>query len=132
MPKETRVKGIDPNHIQASDIALIIDTLSYNNQGELRAGLRTATLKERCGLAVNKLRGQIWMDTTRLQLPALEIYTPHSAITANVAFDFRSFTEGKAVTAMPICALPLGATTWQHWRAAIWTMPICKPCRANR
>lgn len=95
LPKETRVKGIDPNHIQASDIALIIDTLSYNNQGELRAGLRTATLKERCGLAVNKLRGQIWMDTTRLQLPALEIYTPHSAITANVAFDFRSFTEGK-------------------------------------
>ena len=35
------------------------------------------------------------MDTTRLQLPALEIYTPNSAITANVAFDFRSFTEGK-------------------------------------
>lgn len=95
LPLVKPMEGIDPNHIHATDIALILDTLSYNNKGELRAGLRSATLKERCGLAVNKLRGQVYMDTTQLRVPALNLHTAHSQINAGVAFDFRSFDAGK-------------------------------------
>lgn len=95
LPLVKPVAGIDPNHIHARNIALILDTLSYNDKGELRAGLRSATLKERCGLEVNSLRGQVYMDTTQLRLPALNLYTAHSQINADVAFDFRSFDVGK-------------------------------------
>lgn len=89
------VAGIDPNHIAVKRLTLMLDTLSYNNEGVLRAGLRGLTLHEKCGLDVTRLSGSVYMDTTQLQLPALRLRTPASRIDADVAFDFKAFSAGK-------------------------------------
>ena len=89
------VAGIDPNHIAVKRLTLMLDTLSYNNQGVLRAGLRGLTLHEKCGLDVTRLSGSVYMDTTQLRLPALRLRTPASRIDADVAFDFKAFSAGK-------------------------------------
>ena len=57
LPHEKPSVGLDPNHISLSQISLILDTVSYNADGVLRAGLRRAALKERSGLAVSNLSG---------------------------------------------------------------------------
>lgn len=89
------VAGIDPNHIAVKRLTLMLDTLSYNNEGVLRAGLRGLTLHEKCGLDVTRLSGSVYMDTTQLRLPALRLRTPVSRIDADVAFDFKAFSAGK-------------------------------------
>lgn len=89
------VAGIDPNHIAVKRLTLMLDTLSYNNEGVLRAGLRGLTLHEKCGLDVTRLSGNVYMDTTQLRLPALQLRTPASRIDADVAFDFKAFSAGK-------------------------------------
>lgn len=89
------VAGIDPNHIAVKRLTLMLDTLSYNNEGVLRAGLRGLTLHEKCGLDVTRLSGSVYMDTTQLRLQALRLRTPASRIDADVAFDFKAFSAGK-------------------------------------
>lgn len=89
------VAGIDPNHIAVKRLTLMLDTLSYNNEGVLRAGLRGLTLHEKCGLDVTRLSSSVYMDTTQLRLPALLLRTPASRIDADVAFDFKAFSAGK-------------------------------------
>ena len=89
------VAGIDPNHIAVKRLTLMLDTLSYNNEGVLRAGLRGLTLHEKCGLDVTRLSGSVYMDTTQLRLPSLRLRTPASRIDADVAFDFKAFSAGK-------------------------------------
>ena len=89
------VAGIDPNHIAVKRLTLMLDTLSYNNEGVLRAGLRGLTLHEKCGLDVTRLSGSVYMDTTQLRLPVLQLRTPASRIDADVAFDFKAFSAGK-------------------------------------
>lgn len=89
------VAGIDPNHIAVNRLTLMLDTLSYNNEGVLRAGLRGLTLHEKCGLDVTRLSASVYMDTTQLRLPALLLRTPASRIDADVAFDFKAFSAGK-------------------------------------
>lgn len=89
------VAGIDPNHIAVKRLTLMLNTLSYNNEGVLRAGLRGLTLHEKCGLDVTRLSGSVYMDTTQLRLPALRLRTPASRIDADVAFDFKAFSAGK-------------------------------------
>ena len=95
IPYIKRVAGIDPNHIAVKRLTLMLDTLSYNNEGVLRAGLRGLTLHEKCGLDVTRLSGSVYMDTTQLRLPALLLRTPASRIDADVAFDFKAFSAGK-------------------------------------
>lgn len=89
------VAGIDPNHIAVKRLTLMLDTLSYNNEGVLRAGLRGLTLHEKCGLDVTRLSGSVYMDTMQLRLPAMQLRTPASRIDADVAFDFKAFSAGK-------------------------------------
>ena len=89
------VAGIDPKHIAVKRLTLMLDTLSYNNEGVLRAGLRGLTLHEKCGLDVTRLSGSVYMDTTQLRLPALRLRTPASRIDADVAFNFKAFSAGK-------------------------------------
>ena len=95
IPYINPVAGIDPNHIAVKRLTLMLDTLSYNNEGVLRAGLRGLTLHEKCGLDVTRLSGSVYMDTTQLRLPALLLRTPASRIDADVAFDFKAFSAGK-------------------------------------
>lgn len=47
LPYERPVRGIDVNHIALTHLSAGIDTLSYNADGVLRAGIRGLMLKEK-------------------------------------------------------------------------------------
>lgn len=95
LPKEPATPGLDYNHLDFSDLSLIMDTLSYNAEGTLRAGLRKAELKEKSGLHIRSLSGRIYMDTTKIYIPDLKLITPYSHATADIDFDFRSMTANQ-------------------------------------
>lgn len=95
VPQARPTEGLDANHLSVSGLALMLDTLSYNKDGVLRAGLRNFCLKEKSGIEVSSLSGSVYMDTTMLRLPALALRTPTSRLDADVIFDFRSMSEGK-------------------------------------
>lgn len=95
IPYEKARRGLDYNHLGLTGIAFKLDTLSYNADGVLRAGLTNLALREKCGLQVKQLSGGVYMDSTQLRVPALRLRTSASRIDADVAFDFRSFSVGK-------------------------------------
>ncbi len=95
LPFETTIEGFDPNHIALKDIVLNLQNFSYDEKAVLRADLRQLYAREKCGLLLHELSGEILMDSLRLQVPALKLRTPHSNIDADINLDWRAFTEGK-------------------------------------
>ncbi|MDO5751233.1 MAG: hypothetical protein Q4P78_08600, partial [Rothia sp. (in: high G+C Gram-positive bacteria)] len=86
--------GIDPNPLAVSDLTLLLDTLSYQND-QLRTRLRGLTLREKSGLSIRRLMGSVYLDSTRISLPDLSLHTPYSRMDAQVALDFHSFSPRK-------------------------------------
>ena len=95
IPYEKAQRGLDYNHLGLTGISFKLDTLSYNADGVLRAGLTNLALREKCGLQVKQLSGGVYMDSAQLRVPALRLRTSASRIDADVAFDFCSFSVGK-------------------------------------
>lgn len=95
IPYEKAQRGLDYNHLGLTGISFKLDTLSYNADGVLRAGLTNLALREKCGLQVKQLSGGVYMDSAQLRVPAFRLRTSASRIDADVAFDFRSFSVGK-------------------------------------
>lgn len=95
LPRVMPARGLDPSHVAVDRLALQLDTLSYAADGTLKAGLRRLTLREKSGLVVNSLSGEIYLDTAQIRLPALRLFTPVSKVAADVALDWRALTAGK-------------------------------------
>lgn len=73
-----------------------VDTLSYDAQGCLRCGLRHLSMVERQrGLAVSDINGPLYLDTTRISLPAVAFRTPHSRLSAALDMDWKALTAGE-------------------------------------
>lgn len=76
-----------------AELATQVDTFSYDAQGRLRCRLRHLSMVERKrGLAVSNINGSLYLDSTRVSLPALNFRTPHSRISAAVEMDWRALT----------------------------------------
>lgn len=95
LPLQPEAAGLDPNHLAFTELNLKLDTLHYTQQGVLTAGLGGLSLKEKSGLAVSRLQGSVYMDSTRLRLPALNLRTPYSRVDAAVSFDFKALRAGQ-------------------------------------
>lgn len=80
--------GLDPNYIKIKDLVLQADSLSYDSTGTMRVNIRHLGFAERSGLKVDKMSGVLYMDSTHILLPALQLQTAHSLfkVTADVAF----------------------------------------------
>ena len=87
---KARTKGLDPNHVALSEVAVGIDSLGYVSE-KLSLRLRRLAFKEQSGLQLTALKGVVEMDTTRLRLPDLYLKTPHSALQARVDLPFDAF-----------------------------------------
>lgn len=74
-------RALDPDNIVLSDVSLSLNELSYNERGQLRLSVAGASLRERSGLAVRRLSGEVYLDNDRLRLPALQLQTPASTLT---------------------------------------------------
>jgi len=95
---EPRLKGLDYNHISLSGINIGIDSIYYCD-ADLRLKLRRCDMREKSGLTLTRLDGQVAMDSTKLRLPLLRLNTPDSQVEANVDLDLNIADEknpGKA------------------------------------
>ncbi len=86
--------GFDPGCVMVSGLALQADSVSYDRAGTLHAHVRNIAFKERSGLEVTDLSGKVYMDTVRLSIPALELRTAYSRLTAHVDFGFKALEAG--------------------------------------
>ncbi len=84
--------GFDYNHIELTDVTLGVDSVYYCDP-KLSLSLRTCSFKEKSGIAVDRLTGNVSMDSLKLSLPNLVFSTPNSSLTANVSMDLNAFDD---------------------------------------
>ncbi len=81
----TAVAGLDYNHILCHDIGIGIDSIDFNLEPMLlQAKINEFALKEKSGLSVTNLNGQIRLDSAGIQSPQLILNTPDSYLKAAV------------------------------------------------
>ena len=68
----------------ADSLHVTVDSLSYDSTGCLLCGVRGVGLREQSGLRVSNLSGTVYMDSVQLSLPAWQLLTPHSQLSAAV------------------------------------------------
>ena len=71
--------GFDPSHIAVSGLNFVADSL-YNRGSEIRGRIASLSLRERSGLAVDRLSGSFGMDSSRIFLSDFNVQTPFSSI----------------------------------------------------
>ncbi|WP_302567828.1 translocation/assembly module TamB domain-containing protein [Alistipes indistinctus] len=75
--------GFDPSHIAVSGLNFVADSL-YNRGSEIRGRIASLSLRERSGLAVDRLSGSFGMDSSRIFLSDFNVQTPFSSIRIDV------------------------------------------------
>lgn len=96
--------ALDPGYLVLTDVAVGIDGLSYNDRGQMRLNLRRAALRERSGLAVDNLSGEVYLDDERLRLPDVELRTPHSTLALGGDIPWAALSGGGAPLSVRIDA----------------------------
>lgn len=89
---ETRVKGLDYNHISLSDINIDIDSLAYLDP-RLSLKLQACSFKEKSGINVKELCGSVALDSTHIDIPDLRLMTTESSMRASIAMDMTAFDD---------------------------------------
>lgn len=79
-------KGFDASFIEIQDLSLRLDSV-YNRGGEVAVRLRSLSLTERSGLAVDRGEASFSMDSAAVRLDALRLDTRNSSLTASLAAD---------------------------------------------
>ena len=91
-PFETIKRGFDYNHLQLSQIAIGVDSFSYNPE-KVNLKIIYCTLKEKSGLKIERAGGSFSMDSMQMQLPNFFLETPYSKLKAQMAMDLTAFDE---------------------------------------
>ena len=89
---EKHIKGLDVNHIALTEVTLGIDSL-YFCQSDLNLSIRTFSFKEKSGINVNNITGPIILDSTKINLPSINIRTPDSYLSAQLIMDLDAFND---------------------------------------
>ena len=85
-PFEPKTDGVDYNHLSMSDVNISVDSLYYHDP-ELRFSLRDASMKEKSGLEVSSLSGNVEMVGSKLNIPDLSLRTSESSLNAHINMD---------------------------------------------
>ena len=93
IPYKAYEKGLDPNHIHVSGFSTSLQDISYRN-GAISANVKSLKLKEKCGLAINKLTGTLFVDSTRLGLSDFKLATPNSELEAAASVNWDALKAG--------------------------------------
>ncbi len=93
MTMEPRAKdGLDANHISLSKIAVALDSIYYCAPSA-RLNIRRFAMRERSGIEISDIEGEVRMDSVRLHLPRFIIRTPDSELEAHVAMDLNAMDK---------------------------------------
>lgn len=98
---ESKLKGLDYNHIALSDLSLSVDSFRYK-EPDIHINIKRCAIKEKSGLEITKLQGKIDIDSTTVHVNNLALATPSSNIAGNLDMDFNTFDtkEPGQMTAM--------------------------------
>ena len=86
---EPKVSGLDFNHLALTGINIGIDSVYYCSP-DARLRIRNFSMKEKSGIEVKQMEGNIAMDAARIQLPALTLRTSDSDLEAHVNMDLNA------------------------------------------
>lgn len=95
---ETKVKGLDFNHIDASEINLGIDSFYYR-QPDIHLKVRACNAREKSGLAIATLSGDIHLDSARVIVRDIALQTaspdrkPCTTLKGNVNMELTTFSD---------------------------------------
>ncbi len=89
---EPRLKGLDTNHIELSNVVVGLDSLSYKTP-DLYVKIRKGQLKEKSGLHLSSLSGVVKMDSTALHIPQMYASTPYSNLQMGMDMDLNAFAD---------------------------------------
>lgn len=92
IPTAPSVKGFDANHIKLNDVALAINDLSFCAP-DLKMNIAACAFKEKCGVEVSNITGNVSMDSLQLKLPEIKAITQNSELTAKLTMDLNAFDE---------------------------------------
>ena len=84
--------GINPSHIRLDSINLQADSILLEQEPLwLRCHLLEGRMKERCGLQVDTLAGQVVCTSQDIKVTRLNLATPQSQLKANLQMDYSAF-----------------------------------------
>ena len=83
---EPHADGLDPNHISLSAIDIAIDSIDYCAP-EARLRISRFAMTEKSGLRLDRLTGEVRLDSAQLHLPQLVMRTPDSQLDARMTMD---------------------------------------------
>ncbi len=66
--------GFDPSHIALNDVTIMLDSLYYAGR-DMEAYIRSFTARDRSGLQINSLTGQLQSDSVAIHFPELLLKT---------------------------------------------------------
>lgn len=89
---KVHTKGLDVNHIALKQVTVGIDSFQFC-QPKLSMNLRKCSFKEKSGISIDSLSSRISLDSTKIWLPNLKLYTPNSQLAAHVAMDLNVMDE---------------------------------------
>ena len=85
--------GINPSHIRLDSINLQADSILLEQEPLwLRCHLLEGRMKERCGLQVDTLTGQVVCTSQDVKVTRLNLATPQSQLRANLQMDYSAFS----------------------------------------
>lgn len=87
LPYMKKQDGFDSNHIHLSVLDTRLANLRYDDKG-LDLRLHHLDLREQCGIAIDKLAGNIHYDSTRVRVGGLTLQTPYSSLRADADIPF--------------------------------------------
>ncbi len=93
------VKGLDTNHLDIKDLNLSAENISYSSPPEgggdmkVEANISHVSLKEKSGLQVDDLSGQVKIDDGRLKVNNLHLKTPESEINTDIDMELNAFDD---------------------------------------
>ena len=89
---KAHTKGLDYNHLALSGITVGIDSLQYQ-ASKLDMNVRQIAFREKSGLDLQHLSGNVALDSTRLSLKNAHLKTSESNLMADLDMDLNSFSE---------------------------------------
>ncbi len=86
------ISGFDPSHIRLSEIQVQLDSIYYGGK-DIHTKFHTFSAKERSGLSIQTITGAIISNTQMLQIPQLELKTPHSNLQVQARIPWSTLSD---------------------------------------
>ena len=84
--------GLDFSHIELTDLNASLSSIQYGGKN-IMAVIDSFTVKERSGLAVTSMAGEVKSDKLQIEIPGLSLKTPFSEMRLNATVPWKSLEK---------------------------------------